>query len=110
MGGSQFLESHQQLAETVDPRECSFYDPAAWLGVRIRLLVPLLVFTAANMGDEPGVLHDLAARLIVVAAVETQMLRCLRRRRGPVNDRCCQGLGEERQVRSIGASDRTADG
>src|SRR5919112_2770571 len=105
VAGRLLLPADQDAAEAVEPRMGAFHDPAPRPGAGVALGLDLLAARAqvereAEFGGEPGHLG------IVVALVEAEALRRLRRRRRPLDRDRLDGLAHELVVVAVGAIGR----
>jgi hypothetical protein len=86
--------SNQQRTTLREPCQCSFHDPAPR---RVSLSLALIEFFLADLTDVRRVMivHScLIARGIIIALIQTKMLRRLGRWRWPLDDNGLESLRE----------------
>lgn len=83
VGVAAFFPAGEDAAEAVQPGVGALDDPAA--GADACFARALFVAARADVRGEAEFLGELARLVVVVAAVETEMLRLVRRRRGPAD-------------------------
>lgn len=100
----------EDAAKAVHPTVRAFDYPAP--GAKARFAFDSLGFFAprADMTREAELGHGIADFLVIVAFVQTQALRLLRRWLRPLHDYACKGIAYQFHVRAVGAGDDETDG
>ena len=101
---SFLIPSNQNAPEAIEPTMCALDYPATsfgtCFGLELRLLTPM-----ANRGSELEFLSQFSNLGIVIALIQTQALRVLGRRAGPVHVNILQGLACQLAVVTVGFGD-----
>jgi hypothetical protein len=85
VGVGAFLPAGEDAAEAIEPGVCALDDPAACAEAGLALDRLCFLAAATDVGGERKLLGELANLLVVVGGVETEPLRNLRRRLGPLD-------------------------
>ena len=85
VGVGAFLPAGEDAAEAIEPGVGALDDPAACAEAGLALDRLRFLAAAADVGGERKLLGELADLLVVVAGVEAESLRPLRRRVGPLD-------------------------
>jgi len=105
------LITNQHLAELVQPGMSALYHPATG-GMARRVALGRDVGVQTTLGDVErvaSVLHRLAAGIVVIAPILTQVLRQMRRV-GTHNNDGIQHIGTLAHIGNVGSGDGAGDG